>query len=871
MRGFEIHSSFRLALPRISLLLALTLVAGLLGKRAPLAAENVLPERESNKLELSGQNVDNARRPKSEDELRRWLENMAWHHQYSIEEIHAATALTNDEITTALTRFNISPETKPPLNHNELVLLPYPGGRHPRIGFLEGAVRPQRETKVSIFTPWDSSSYVVLDVPEAIWSNLGLTYLAHTHIPTIWDQQGITLEQLEWREASDGSLVNERKLPNGIVFGTRLIPTENAVRMEMWLTNGTSETLTDLRVQNCGLLKFAKGFQQQSNENKLFWGPYAACGNEEGDRWIILAWDPIQRTWGNEDCPCLHADPQFPDCPPGETKRIRGWLSFFEGTNVFRELLRIDRNGWRSRGTGNKALTQVRGTVLDSETGKPLAARVHLQSEEGTWHFVESVGGEAVHYDREMKHLPKSPEVHTTLSADPFSVHLAPGNYTFRIERGKEYLPIVQRVTVADTSLNLEFLLQRWVNMSERGWYSGDTHVHRRIEDLPNIMLAEDLNVAFPLTYWVTKSELPPLDANGEENFIANGLIEVDDTHVIYPINTEYEISSIGPRHHTLGAVFVLNHESPLPIGAPPVGPVARLAHKQGALLDLDKHSWPWSLMLVPTMDVDLFELSNNHVWQTPFAFQDWTLDTCPEFMNVSRDEKGFTEWGWINYGFQTYYTLLNCGFRMRVSAGTASGVHPVQLGFSRVYVQLSDGFSYKKWIKGLDSGHSFVSTGPMLDVKFNGKPPGHTFSVALPSDSAVHIKGTAESRRPLDRIEIIVNGRVVRSIEPINESRSSGGYDNVIDEIIRGDESFWVALRCFEHHPEGRIRFAHTNPVFVDVRDRPLRPRKAEIAYLVTRMQEEIASNEHILSAEAIDEFQRALSIYKELAKTAR
>ena len=73
--------------------------------------------------------------------------------------------------------------------------------------------------------------------------------------------------------------------------------------------------------------------------------------------------------------------------------------------------------------------------------------------------------------------------------------------------------------------------------------------------------------------------------------------------------------------------------------------------------------------------DAYLFELSNNHVWQTAFAFKDWTLGAIPEFMELSRDENGFTEWGWIDFGFQTYYALLNCGFRMRVSAGTASGV----------------------------------------------------------------------------------------------------------------------------------------------------------------------------------------------------
>ena len=193
-------------------------------------------------------------------------------------------------------------------------MIPYPGGRHPRIGFLDGAIRPQRETKISIFTPWDESSYVVADVPEAIWSNLGLTYLAHTHVPTIWTKAGTELAPLEWNRRADRTLDCERRLPNGITFGTKVVPESAAVRMEMWLTNGTAETLTDLRVQNCVMLKGAAGFAAQTNDNKIFRAPYAACRSDDGQRWIITAWDPCQRAWGNDKCPCLHSDPQFPDC-----------------------------------------------------------------------------------------------------------------------------------------------------------------------------------------------------------------------------------------------------------------------------------------------------------------------------------------------------------------------------------------------------------------------------------------------------------------------------------------------------------------------------------------------------------------------------
>lgn len=286
----------------------------------------------------------NARKPQSEAELKSWLENMVWHHRFTAEEVREATGLSEDEISAALKTFDIRPETKPARKAGEpLFVLPYPGGRHPRIGFLDGAVDPQRETKVSVFTPWDETSYVVADVPEAIWSNLGLTYLAHTHVPTVWSKQNIMLEPKEWAVARDGTLTMERTLPNGIEFGTKVVPGKDAVRMEMWLKNGTEQPLSDLRVQNCVMLKGAKGFEEQTNDNKVLQKPFVACRSKSGDRWIITAWEPCHRPWANPPCPCLHSDPKFPDCAPGETKTLKGWLSFYEGEDLAAELRRIDQ------------------------------------------------------------------------------------------------------------------------------------------------------------------------------------------------------------------------------------------------------------------------------------------------------------------------------------------------------------------------------------------------------------------------------------------------------------------------------------------------------------------------------------------------
>jgi len=60
-----------------------------------------------------------------------------------------------------------------------------------------------------------------------------------------------------------------------------------------------------------------------------------------------MAWERCVHAWGNENCPCLHSDPQFPDCAPGETARLHGWLSFYEGTDIEAEFERIEKTGWR--------------------------------------------------------------------------------------------------------------------------------------------------------------------------------------------------------------------------------------------------------------------------------------------------------------------------------------------------------------------------------------------------------------------------------------------------------------------------------------------------------------------------------------------
>ena len=262
-----------------------------------------------------------ARAPKSDRDLRRWLENMVTHHRYTPHEIRAATGLPLAKVRQKLADWNITGtrlakrSTDAPLK-----VLPYPGGRHPRIGFLDGALVPQRDTKVSIFAPWDPHSYAVVDVPEAIWSNLGLTYLAHTHIPTIWDKLSKTLEPLEWQLNKDGSLVFERKLPNGIIFGSRVTPEKKDRQnepLDSQRFTGKTHRPTGASVRDAqGPVRLQPAHpRQQSHRWQL--GGLPRCRRPTLDHHRLGA---ASSTLGKPACPLPPRRPLFPGLPSRQNR-----------------------------------------------------------------------------------------------------------------------------------------------------------------------------------------------------------------------------------------------------------------------------------------------------------------------------------------------------------------------------------------------------------------------------------------------------------------------------------------------------------------------------------------------------------------------
>jgi hypothetical protein len=124
-------------------------------------------------------------------------------------------------------------------------------------------------------------------------------------------------------------------------------------------------------------------------------------------------------------------------------------------------------------------------------------------------------------------------------------------------------------------------------------------------------------------------------------------------------------------------------------------------------------------------------------------------------------------------------------------------------------------------------AGHAFVTTGPLVELKVEGRIPGE--EVLLPSGGGtVKIEAHISSITPLEKALLVSNGEVIEEIPFEGERKSLD-----IERSIRVTESGWYHLRA-EGKSEERypldIHWAQgfTNPIWVKVGDHPVRSREA-------------------------------------------
>jgi hypothetical protein len=154
------------------------------------------------------------------------------------------------------------------------------------------------------------------------------------------------------------------------------------------------------------------------------------------------------------------------------------------------------------------------------------------------------------------------------------------------------------------------------------------------------------------------------------------------------------------------------------------------------------------------------------------------------------------------------------------------------------------------------------------MDLRFNGELPGTTWQKQS-LEHRVSVKGTITSVNKLKKLEFIRNG-IVNACDAEAEQTRDGAWRYTLDFHVVATDSGWIAVRCFEDLPNGKVSFAHTNPVFIDVADQPLIPRRRDAEFFVRRMDEEIARNSGVLSEEDLAEYRHAKKIYQAVLERA-
>lgn len=424
--------------------------------------------------------------------------------------------------------------------------------------------------------------------------------------------------------------------------------------------------------------------------------------------------------------------------------------------------------------------------VVDDATGRPVPCRVHFRSADGVAYPPHG------HAEYVSPGLGSGGDVRlggvTYAYIDGTCQGWLPrGTVIAEIARGFEYEPVREAVTVHPATRELTFRLRRWTSMNERGWYSGDSHVHfLTAQGAAFEQRAEDLNVVNLLaTQWGS------LFTSGEE--FTGRPHRAGDGHFVTYVSQEN-------RQHVLGHLVLWALRRPvmpwctdgLPEAALGVPLEATLSdwadrcHEQGGTVVVPHIPRPNGELaaLIATGRADALEMIVQH-----------------------RD------------AHEEYYRYLNGGYRMPLVGGTDKMSAEVAVGQYRTYAHLGEEeFSYEAWCAAVRAGRTFLSGGPMLHLSVDGHGIGDT--VHVPGGGTVEVQARAEGVFPMHTLELVHDGRVVATAPDRQGNRLL-----TLDTGVRFDRDGWLAARVggpgyvrgLTHHDLWhRGVFAHTSPVYV-------------------------------------------------------
>jgi hypothetical protein len=450
-----------------------------------------------------------------------------------------------------------------------------------------------------------------------------------------------------------------------------------------------------------------------------------------------------------------------------------------------------------------RPLVSLRVRLID-EDGRPAVARVYLTGSDG------------------LAYAPYgSINRFTAMSAEPyfdadgsFAVDVPAGETLIEATRGPEYELSSRTVDTVKEGPVVTLQLKRWINMAAKGWYSSDAHIHANytadqhqvidLRDIRTYVHAEDLNNANMLVANSGDAFLHDLQYfEGKPNSIS------EPNYVVY---WNEEMRHRGLYGHM--AFFGLKKliyplytgfpNTPYPEDYPPNYTQADAAKRDNAAVDY----------VHPGMVPNFEELGGAGAHELPIDLALGKVDAMDVLSN--NDEIA---------SMILWYRLLNCGFRLAISAGTDSFTNVQDHytpGGGRVYVHSGNPLRYDDWVREYKHGRSFASNGPVILFTVDGHEPGDDLQFAPGAKHSLRLKATLTTQVPVDNFEIVVNGKAVISRDP------KGQKQIVIDESIPVEQSAWIAARAIG--PWHRLvlndiqAFAHTSPVYVHVGDERVR-----------------------------------------------
>jgi hypothetical protein len=455
-------------------------------------------------------------------------------------------------------------------------------------------------------------------------------------------------------------------------------------------------------------------------------------------------------------------------------------------------------------------------TVTDGPDGPPVACRIHIANQAGA---ARRATGMPFWHD----HFVCPGQVAFTYPK---------GQYTLLLERGPEYADHSGYFVMQSFSKDTKTIhLKRAVDMAAEGWWSGDLHVHRRVQEIELFMRADDLHVA-PLVTWS--------NASGREKASGGTSEKQADEPPAQPVvrfdTNRYYDRSAGEDRRAGGDLlfFRLPKSLELPsvkANEPTTSQVIAEARAAGGGVWIDAATpWSWDLPLWLAADgINSIEIINEQFGRTAMSKQP-IVGRLPPGPKPSANDAGQQLGAWSQ---QIYHHVLNCGLRLPPSAGSGTGEGPNHLGYNRTYVWVDrDEFDYAAWWDGFGRGRVVVTNGPLIRPLANGHLPGHVFTLSAGESVAIDIAMNMAIREPVRYMEVIHDGRLAQSIR-LDDWAKTGHFPP-----ITVDAPGWFLVRVVTD-AKGTYRFASSAPWYVEVADGTRRISRKSVQFFLTWLEE--------------------------------